>query len=99
MPTRVTTGAKHSASIRQGFVLVGLDPAPPGHAEGADLGPLELLVGEQVEELGLLRVRRRETGLDVVHAQPVEGVDHPAPSRQAERDMPCPCMPSLSVVS
>ena len=36
---------------------------------------LELDLGEQLEELGLLRVRAREAGLDEADAEPVERVD------------------------
>jgi hypothetical protein len=48
----------------QGFVLGGLHPPPPRHAEAADRRLPELLGGEKLEELGLLRVRRREARLD-----------------------------------
>ena len=48
--------------------------APAGHAERDDLRHLQALVGEQREQLLLLRVGRREAGLDQVHAERVERV-------------------------
>ena len=77
MPTRVTTGAKPDASMRQRLVLGGLDVAAAGHAEGADGGLLELDLGEHLEELELLRVRAGEAGLDEVDAELVELADDP----------------------
>jgi hypothetical protein len=56
-------------------VLLGRDPAPPGHAEGGHGGVLEALASEQLEELRLLRVRGREAGFDEVDAEPVESLD------------------------
>ena len=60
----------------QGGIGVRRQVAAPGHPERRDLRGLELLAGEQAEELDLLRVRRREPGLDEVQAEPVEGVRH-----------------------
>ena len=57
-------------------VLGGGDPAPAGRPEGGDRRLLQLLGGEHLEELELLRVRAREAGLDHVDAQAVERVDH-----------------------
>ena len=57
-------------------VVGGAHVAPPGHAEGRHLGVLEALAGEQLEELLLLGVRRREAGLDEVHAERVERMGH-----------------------
>ena len=58
----------------QPLVRVGVDPAPARHPERDDLSRLEALLGEQLEQLLLLRVRRREAGLDHVHAERVERV-------------------------
>ena len=48
----------------QARVLVGTGVAPPGHAEGGDLGPRERLGGEQPEQLELLGIGARKSGLD-----------------------------------
>ena len=56
----------------QALVVGGRDAAPPRHAERGDLGVLEALLREQLEELELLRVGRREAGLDQVDAELVE---------------------------
>ena len=56
-------------------VLLSGDPAPACHSEGADHRVVELDVGEQAEELGLLGVRAREAGLDVADAEAVERLD------------------------
>ena len=74
MPTSVHTGAKDSARIRSPSSCVGVDLAPARHPERDDLGRLEVLLGEQREQLLLLRVRRGEAGLDHVHAERVERV-------------------------
>ena len=52
-------------------VLLGRDPAPPGHPEGADVRP-QPGFAQALEELELLRVRRREARLDHRHAELVE---------------------------
>ena len=57
-------------------VLRGTDVAPARHAERRDLGDGERLVREQLEELGLLGVRRREARLDHVDAELVQLVRH-----------------------
>ena len=49
--------------------------APAGHAEGHHLRARELHLGEQREQLLLLRVRGREARLDHVHAELVERAD------------------------
>ncbi len=59
----------------QPFVLAGADGAAASHPEGDDLGVLQALVGEQLEERLLLGVRGGEAGLDHVDAELVEGVD------------------------
>ena len=56
----------------QALVGVGRQPAPAGHAEADDLAALEPLAGEQLEQLLLLGVRRREARLDQVDAEVVE---------------------------
>ena len=56
----------------QAVVLGGRHAAPARHAEGGDVGVLEALLGQQLEELELLGVRRREAGLDEVDAELVE---------------------------
>ena len=71
----MTTGRRAADQVAQRRVLLGGDAAPAGHPEGADLRLLELDVGEQREELGLLRVRAREAGLDEADAEPVERLD------------------------
>ena len=58
----------------QALVLLRRDLAPARHPERDDLGGLEALLREQLEQLLLLRVRRREAGLDHVHAERVERV-------------------------
>ena len=58
-------------------VVLGAQAAPPGHAEGGDLGVLEALAGEQLEQLELLGVGAREAGLDQVDAELVERVRDP----------------------
>ena len=57
---------------RERRVVGGGDPAPARHAEGGDLGVGEALAREQLEQLALLRIRRREAGLDQVDAELVE---------------------------
>jgi hypothetical protein len=56
------------------LVLVGRHAAPARHPERGDLRPVERLAREQLEQLELLGVRRREAGLDQVHAQLVEAM-------------------------
>ncbi len=58
----------------QAVIAVGRDAAPPRHAEADDLGVVEPLTGEQVEQLLLLGVRGRESGLDQVDAEHVEAM-------------------------
>ncbi len=60
----------------QPLVLLGAALAAAGHAEGDDLGGVELLLGEQLEQLALLGVRGGEAGLDHVDAQGIERVHH-----------------------
>jgi hypothetical protein len=60
----------------QTLVAVRAHVATAGHAEGDDLRNLQPLLGQQAEELALLRIRRRETGLDQRDAQPIEPFDH-----------------------
>ena len=74
-------GSEAAGQHGQALVLLGGHAAAAGHPEGDDLGDLQALVGEQLEELLLLRVRDREAGLDHVHAEGVERVHDPAPSR------------------
>ena len=59
------------------LVLGGLGVTAAGHPEGAHRSLPELDVGEHLEELELLRVGARETGLDEVDAELVELPDHP----------------------
>ena len=56
----------------QALVLGGGGVAAPGHPEGGDLRAREGLLGQQLEELELLGVRRREAGLDHPDAEGVE---------------------------
>ena len=56
-------------------VVLGARVAAAGHAEGAHVGP-QALVLEPLEQLGLLRVRGREAGLDERDAEVVEHVRH-----------------------
>ena len=90
LPTRVTTGAKAADQGAQGGVVLGGDAAPAGHAEGADRRLLELQLGEQLEELHLLRVGAGEAGLDELHAEPVERLDDARPSRPPRATCPRP---------
>ena len=53
-------------------VLLRGEVAPARHAEGGDLGLLEPLGGQELEELEVLGVRAREAGLDEVDAQGVQ---------------------------
>ena len=59
--------------------LVGLGGGVPAasHPEGDDLGDLKRLAREQLEQLPLLRVRRREACLDQIHAQSIQGAEDP----------------------
>ena len=52
------------------------DDAGKVHAEGDHLCGVQLLPGEQLEQPLLLRIRRREAGLDHVHAECVQGAHH-----------------------
>ena len=81
LPTIVHTGAKHAGEHAQALVLGGRHAAPARHAEGGDVGVLEALLGEQLEELELLGVRRREAGLDEVDARARRACARRAPSR------------------
>ncbi len=65
---------KASDQHRQRIVVLGGDVAAAGHAEGADGGVCQRVGGEQLEQLHLLRVGAWEAGLDVVHAEPVQGL-------------------------
>src|SRR5262249_41243009 len=58
------------------LVLGRLDVPPARHAEGADLGLVELYVLERLEQLELLRVGAGEPGLDELDSQLVELADH-----------------------
>ena len=71
-------------------VLRGGHVAPAGHPEGAHLRLLELDLGEQPEQLLLLRVGAREAGLDVVDPEPVERAGRRAPSRPPTATCPDP---------
>ena len=71
-PTSVQTGAKHPASVRSPGSSSAAQVAPARHAEGGDLGLLELLGGQQLEELEVLRVRAGEARLDQVDAEGVQ---------------------------
>ena len=90
LPTIVQTGAKQPASSRSAVVLLGGHAAPAGHPEGGDLRVAERLGGEQVEELGLLRVRGREPGLDQGDAELVEARARRAASRRPRATSPRP---------
>ena len=66
LPTSVQTGAKQSASTRSPSSSSARDVAPAGHPERDDLGDLQLLVGEQLEQLLLLGVGRRESPASIM---------------------------------
>ena len=72
---RCTPARRAGDQVAQRRIVLGREPAPAGHAERAHLRPLELDLGEQPEELGLLRVRAGEAGLDEADSEPVERLD------------------------
>src|SRR5690606_27640535 len=69
----------------EAFVLGSLHPPPPRHAEAADRRLLEGFTGQQLEEFGLLGVRRREARLDELDSECVQGVYYPHFFRSRER--------------
>ena len=97
LPTSVQTGATDSASTagpRRRSAATPRRRVMPNAAICA----CEALAGEQLEQLALLRVRRREAGLDQVDAELVEACATRSFS-SAESDMPSPRMPSRRVAS
>ncbi len=76
LPTSVHTRREAVGEHPQRLVVRGRHVLAPGHPEGRDLGVLEGLPREQVEQRLLLGVRAREAALHEVDAQPVERVGH-----------------------
>ena len=69
-------GRERGHQLGQRRVGLGGQVTSARHAEGADLGVLELDVREQTKQLGLLGVRARKAGLDEMDAKTVERLDH-----------------------
>ena len=90
LPTSVQTGAKQSARTCSAGSSCGAHVAPAGHPEGRDLGVLEALAGQQLEELELLGVGAREAGLDQVDRRARRACARPAPSRAPTATCPPP---------
>ena len=67
-------GRERAGEQAERLVVLGGDVAPARHTERGDLRVAESLAREQAEQLGLLRVRRREAGLDEADAELVEHV-------------------------
>ena len=76
MPTSVQAATKQAGEDPQALVGVRGDATATGHAERDDLRDVQLLAGEQLEELLLLWIGRGEPGLDHVHAERVERINH-----------------------
>ena len=91
LPTRVHTGAKQPTSVAQRRVVLGARRRAGGSCRRRRSSALlELDLGEQLEQLRLLRVRAREAGLDEVDAEPVERAGPRAPSRRPRATCPGP---------
>ena len=89
---------EHLGQDPQALVGLGGDVPAAGHAEGDDLRDVQRLVGEQLEQLVLLGIRRREARLDQVDSEGIEGMDHPHLLLGGEAQVPSP-MPSRRVAS
>jgi hypothetical protein len=59
--------ASRNSTDSQAGIVGRVRVAPAGHAERGDAGGAQVLPLEQIEQLRVLGVRRREPGLDDVH--------------------------------
>ena len=76
LPTSVDHRRKALDQGAQSGVVLDRGVAAAGHTEGADRRLLQLQLGEQTEQLDLLRVGAWEASLDQLHAEGVEGTHY-----------------------
>ena len=69
-------GSEAVGKDAQPLVRIRGHPSPASHAEGHGHGDLQLLPGEQLEQLALLGIGGGKADLDHVHAERVERVHH-----------------------